>query len=150
MWEPGTTHGYHALTYGWLAGELVRRVDGRTIGTYFAEEVATPLGLDFWIGLPESEEQRVSTLESAPPPSDPAELAMMMQMMGPGTIGFKALTMNGTLMALGPGREPLQHPCGARHRDARRERDHQRVEPREDVCGDGRRRRRRPTPVAAR
>ena len=60
LWEPGTRHGYHALTYGWLAGELVRRVDGRRIGQYFADEIAAPLGLDFWIGLPESEEPRVS------------------------------------------------------------------------------------------
>ena len=82
LWEPGSTHGYHALTYGWLAGELVRRVDGRTIGQYFADEVAGPLGLDFWIGLPESEEARVSTLEASPPPSDPAELLLMMQVMG--------------------------------------------------------------------
>jgi CubicO group peptidase (beta-lactamase class C family) len=107
VWQPGTTHGYHALTYGWLAGELVRRVDGRSIGRYFAEEVAAPLGIDFWIGLPESEEERVSTLESAPPPSDPAELALMMQVMGPGTVGFKALTMNGALMGLGPGPNPF-------------------------------------------
>lgn len=107
VWEPGTAHGYHALTYGWLAGELVRRVDGRTLGTYFADEVAAPLGLDFWIGLPESEEARVSMLAAAPPPSDPAQLVMMMQMMGPGTIGFKALTMNGSLLALGAARNPF-------------------------------------------
>lgn len=107
IWEPGTAHGYHAVTYGWLAGELVRRVDGRSIGTYFAEEVAGPLGLDFWIGLPESEELRVSMLEAAPPPSDPAELALMLKVMGPGTIGFKALTMNGALMAFGAGQNPF-------------------------------------------
>jgi CubicO group peptidase (beta-lactamase class C family) len=107
VWEPGTTHGYHAVTYGWLAGELVRRVDGRSIGTYFAEEVAGPLGLDFWIGLPESEEPRVSRLEAAPPPTDPAAFAMMVKMMGPGTMGFKALTMNGSLLALGIGQNPF-------------------------------------------
>ena len=107
VWEPGSTHGYHALTYGWLAGELVRRIDGRTLGTYFAEEVAGPLGLDFYIGLPESEESRVSTLETAPPPTDPAELAMMMRIMGPGTTGFKALTMNGSLLALGAADNPF-------------------------------------------
>ena len=107
VWEPGTTHGYHAVTYGWLAGELVRRVDGRSIGTYFAEEVAGPLGLDFWIGLPESEEPRVSRLEAAPAPTDPADFAMMMKIMGPGTMGFKALTMNGSLMALGTGGNPF-------------------------------------------
>jgi CubicO group peptidase (beta-lactamase class C family) len=98
-WEPGTTHGYHALTYGWLAGEIVRRVDGRPIGQYFAEEVAAPLGLEFWIGLPESEELRVSRLEQAPPPTDPAALAMMLEIAGPGTNGFKALFMNGVMMS---------------------------------------------------
>ncbi len=107
LWEPGSTHGYHAVTYGWLAGELVRRIDGRSIGRYFAEEVAGPLGLDFWIGLPESEEGRVSTLESAPPPTDVAELALMMQLMGPGTPGFKALTMNGSILALGMAENPF-------------------------------------------
>lgn len=107
VWEPGTAHGYHALTYGWLAGELVRQVDGRTIGRYFADEVAGPLGLDFWIGLPESEEGRVSRLESAPPPTDPAAFALMMQVMGPGTNGFKALTMNGAVMGLDPANNPF-------------------------------------------
>jgi len=102
VWTPGTAHGYHALTYGWLAGELVRRVDGRTLGQYFADDVAAPLGLEFWIGLPASEEIRVSTLESAPPPTDPEAFALMMQVMGPGTMGFKALTMNGSLIALDP------------------------------------------------
>ncbi|MCW0212630.1 MAG: beta-lactamase family protein [Pseudonocardia sp.] len=51
LWEPGTAHGYHALTFGWLVGELVRRVTGRSLGTVFAEEVAAPLGLDLSIGL---------------------------------------------------------------------------------------------------
>ena len=62
FWEPGTAHGYHAVTYGWLVGEVVRRVTGRTIGTYFAEEIARPLGLEFWIGLPEELEERVSPI----------------------------------------------------------------------------------------
>jgi len=97
IWEPGTRHGYHAVTYGWLAGELLRRVDGRTLGTYFAEEVAAPLGLDFWIGLPESEEPRVAHLEAVSPPADPNVAALMEQFMGPGTIAWKALTVNGAL-----------------------------------------------------
>jgi len=101
LWEPGTAHGYHAITYGWLAGELVRRVDGRRIGQFFADEVAAPLGLDFWIGLPESEEPRVSRLEVAPPPSDPALLELMMMVMGPGTNGFRALTLDGRIMMVG-------------------------------------------------
>lgn len=61
-WEPGTRHGYHAMTYGWLVGEVVRRISGKSLGTFFADEVAGPLGLDFWIGLPESEESRVSPM----------------------------------------------------------------------------------------
>jgi CubicO group peptidase (beta-lactamase class C family) len=66
-WEPGTKHGYHLRSFGWLVGELVRRIDGRTIGRFFAEEVAAPLGLEFWIGLPEAEEPRVATLVPPPP-----------------------------------------------------------------------------------
>jgi CubicO group peptidase (beta-lactamase class C family) len=66
FWEPGTEHGYHALTYGWLVGEVVRRVSGRGIGTFLAEEIAAPLGLDLWIGLPESEHHRVSRIVSDP------------------------------------------------------------------------------------
>jgi CubicO group peptidase (beta-lactamase class C family) len=61
-WEPGTAHGYHAMTYGWLVGEVVRRVSGKSLGTFFADEVAGPLGLDFWIGLPASEDSRVSPM----------------------------------------------------------------------------------------
>ena len=62
VWEPGTTHGYHAMTYGWLVGEVVRRISGRSLGTFFADEVAGPLSLDFWIGLPAREESRVSPM----------------------------------------------------------------------------------------
>lgn len=67
MWEPGTRHGYHALTYGWLVGEVIKRATGRTVGQFLAAELAGPLGLDMWIGLPESEEPRVSRLVAAPP-----------------------------------------------------------------------------------
>jgi CubicO group peptidase (beta-lactamase class C family) len=62
LWEPGTRHGYHAVTYGWLVGEVIRRATGRSVGRYLAEEIAGPLGLDLWIGLPASEEHRVSRL----------------------------------------------------------------------------------------
>ncbi|MBW2499927.1 MAG: beta-lactamase family protein [Deltaproteobacteria bacterium] len=61
-WEPGTTHGYHARSYGWILGEVVRRVTGRSIGRYFAEEIADPLGLAFWIGVPEAELDRCARL----------------------------------------------------------------------------------------
>jgi CubicO group peptidase (beta-lactamase class C family) len=62
FWEPGRQYGYHSITFGWLVGEVVRRVSGKSLGTFFRDEVAIPLGLDFWIGLPESEEQRAAPL----------------------------------------------------------------------------------------
>jgi CubicO group peptidase (beta-lactamase class C family) len=61
---PGARFYYHALTFGWLCGELVRRVDGRSVGRFFAEEVARPLGLDAWIGLPVEYEDRVAVMRS--------------------------------------------------------------------------------------
>lgn len=60
LWAPGTTHGYHGLTFGFLVGEVVRRVSGRGLAEFFADEVAGPLGLDLWLSLPESEEHRVA------------------------------------------------------------------------------------------
>lgn len=68
LWEPGTRNGYHALTFGHLVGEVVRRIDGRSLGTFFAEEIAGPLGLEFWIGLPEEIEPRVAATIPADPP----------------------------------------------------------------------------------
>ncbi|MFJ8111628.1 serine hydrolase domain-containing protein [Streptomyces sp. NPDC096132] len=66
-WEPGTAAGYHALTFGFLIGEIVRRVTGRSLGEFFAEEVAKPLGADFHIGLSAEHDHRVAPL--IPPPS---------------------------------------------------------------------------------
>ncbi len=60
FWEPGTRHGYHMINFGWTVGELVRRASGRSLGTYFQEAVAEPLGIDFWIGLPADLEHRVA------------------------------------------------------------------------------------------
>ncbi|TNE57841.1 MAG: class A beta-lactamase-related serine hydrolase [Alphaproteobacteria bacterium] len=62
LWEPGTRSGYHAITFGFLAGELVFRVTGKSLGALFQEEVAGPLGADFYIGLPESEDHRAVEL----------------------------------------------------------------------------------------
>ena len=61
-WNPGTKSGYHAVTYGYLLGELVRRVTGRSLGTFFREEVASPLNADFHIGMPEENDPRVAEL----------------------------------------------------------------------------------------
>ncbi len=67
LWEPGTQPGYHAITQGYLVGEVVRRITGRSLGTFFRQEVAEPLGADFHIGLPASEDDRVAELIPLPP-----------------------------------------------------------------------------------
>jgi CubicO group peptidase (beta-lactamase class C family) len=91
VWEPGTLHGYHATTYGWLLGEVVRRITGKSIGTFFADEIAGPLGLEFWIGLPDEQQHRVAPLITFKRPKDPALAELMDQFMGPDTMLGKAL-----------------------------------------------------------
>jgi CubicO group peptidase (beta-lactamase class C family) len=74
-WEPGTASGYHALNQGHLVGEVIRRITGVSLGTYFAQEIAKPLGADFHIGLAPSEFGRVANVVPPPPlemPSGPA------------------------------------------------------------------------------
>jgi CubicO group peptidase (beta-lactamase class C family) len=62
FWVPGTRNGYHGLMFGWTVGEMVRRASGKSLGTFFQNEIAKPLGLDFWIGLPEAIEPRVAPM----------------------------------------------------------------------------------------
>jgi CubicO group peptidase (beta-lactamase class C family) len=110
VWEPGTQHGYHAVTYGWLVGEIIRRVSGKSLGTFFADEVAAPLGLDFWIGTPDEQHDRVSPLivMGAPeglvaPPVDgeapPGLVEMLEMLLGPGNLAGRALTAPGGAFA---------------------------------------------------
>jgi len=82
-WTPGTASGYHLVTQGYLIGEVVRRITGQSIGQFFQREVAEPLGADFYIGLPESEEGRVS-LVIPPKGVDPASV-------NPTSIGARAM-----------------------------------------------------------
>ena len=63
LWPPGTASGYHPITFGYLAGEIFRRVDGRTMGTALREDLAGPFGLDLWIGLPDAEHHRAADLQ---------------------------------------------------------------------------------------
>jgi len=65
FYPPGTRLAYHAFTFGWLCDELVRRVDGRSVGRFFADEVAAPLELELWIGLPPEQEPRVARIVRA-------------------------------------------------------------------------------------
>lgn len=67
LWPPGTRHGYHPVMYGYLLGEIVRRVSGLTLGQYLRAHVCEPLGLEFWVGLPDSELGRCADVSFAPP-----------------------------------------------------------------------------------
>ncbi|MFD6919842.1 serine hydrolase domain-containing protein [Streptomyces sp. NPDC059944] len=73
-WQPGTDHGYHAQTYSWLTGELVRRVTGRSIGAWIADEIARPLDLDLWVGLPPEQAGRVGRVAQVEAPPAPGGL----------------------------------------------------------------------------
>ena len=88
-WEPGTRHGYHAMTFGFVIAEIVRRVTGRSIGTFFRDEVAEPLNLDFWIGMPAQFDERVA-VAIAPDPPAPGEhvLQVWIDTVTPGTIQY--------------------------------------------------------------
>ena len=102
FWAPGTRNGYHGLTFGFLVGEVVRRVSGRSFGRFFREEVAGPLGLDFHFGLPESEEPRVAPCIPQPPP-DPERLTPMERQAfsDPGSVTFLMLANTGGYLSPG-------------------------------------------------
>ena len=90
-WEPGTKHGYHAFTYGWLLGEVLRRITGETVGTYFRKQIAEPLGLDFHIGLAAEHDARTAETISAELPQ-PGETNFVMDMLkDPQSMPFKVL-----------------------------------------------------------
>lgn len=97
LWEPGTAHGYHATTFGWLVGEVVRRVDPahRSLGTFFAEEIAGPLGIELFIGLPAEQWPRVARLVGSLVPdvhdADPEIRALVESFIGPETMLGRAL-----------------------------------------------------------
>ena len=102
-WEPGSAHGYHAITFGWLVGEVVRRVSGKTLGTYFREAIAEPLGMDFHIGLSDAEHHRVAEMSTVPlpdPTADGFQLAMLM-MSNPDGLSARAF-MNPPSIGRGP------------------------------------------------
>jgi CubicO group peptidase (beta-lactamase class C family) len=79
-WTPDTGHGYHAVTFGWLVGEVVRRVSDRSLGTYFQEEIAGPLGADFFIGCGPELDERIADLVQGPISFD-SDTNMMAEMM---------------------------------------------------------------------
>jgi CubicO group peptidase (beta-lactamase class C family) len=106
LWEPGTRHGYHALVFGHLVGEVLRRVTGRSLGTFFRTEVAEPLGLDFWIGLPEEHEARVASSISPDPPApdQPLPPFYAAAMTDPTSIPGMVLMNSGGILSRSAGR----------------------------------------------
>jgi CubicO group peptidase (beta-lactamase class C family) len=92
LWPPGTAHGYHARTFGFLIDELVRRIADKTISEYWRKTFAQPLALDIWIGLPKEENYRVATIYAARTTSNPTPAKFYRDLMTPGTLVRKAFT----------------------------------------------------------
>jgi len=90
-WEPGSRHGYHAITFGYLVGEVIRRITGKTPGTYLRDELAAPLKLDIHIGVDASFDPRIADLIDAPPPPPNAPNALGEMAADPEGVTFKAI-----------------------------------------------------------
>ena len=122
-WQPGSKHGYHALTFGYLVGEVVRRISGKSLGTYFSDEVAGPLGLDFYIGLSEQDDARVAEMLPMPLPEPGEDNLIAKAFSDPQSMTFKAFANPPDLMVPGtvnsrPWRV-AEIPAANGHADAR-------------------------------
>jgi CubicO group peptidase (beta-lactamase class C family) len=111
FWRPGTRTGYHGFTFGFLVGEVIRRVSGRTLGQFFRDEVARPFGLDFWLGLPEEHEPRVApTIPADPPgPGDPVASLWLAAFTDPDSIQALMLANSGGYMNPGESDRRAAH-----------------------------------------
>ena len=92
LWPPGTARGYHARTFGFLLDELIRRMTGKTLSTYWQENFARPLELDFWTGLPEEQNSRVATIYAAKSGKPPEPVQFYRELVTPGTLARKTFT----------------------------------------------------------
>ncbi|MGW1039390.1 serine hydrolase domain-containing protein [Streptomyces sp. NPDC002547] len=117
-WEPGTRSGYHALTYGFLVGEVVRRVSGLLPGAFLEREVTGPLGIDFTIGLPEKESGRAAELVQ-PPVADSSEQAAAFSQLTPVAVAALANPLVGAAEANSPGWRAAELPALNGHGTAR-------------------------------
>ena len=117
-WEPGTTSGYHAVTYGYLVGEVIRRITGSTVGAMLRAEVAGPLGADFHIGLPDTEHGRVATLVQ-PQPEDASEQAALFAQLAPVAIAALANPLVSAELGNQPAWRRAEIPAANGHGTAR-------------------------------
>ena len=101
FWVPGTRNGYHGFTFGWTVGEMVRRASGKSLGTFFRTEVATPLGLDFWIGTPEEIEPRIAPILHFPVKAEDARTPFLLDLKDRASIPFLFYMNNGAWRAGG-------------------------------------------------
>jgi CubicO group peptidase (beta-lactamase class C family) len=92
LWKPGTAHGYHARTFGFLIDELTRRISGLSISEYWRRIFAEPLGLDFWIGLPSELNSRVATIYAAKAGGSPEPAKFYRDLATPGTLQQRTFT----------------------------------------------------------
>jgi CubicO group peptidase (beta-lactamase class C family) len=100
LWSPGTAHGYHARTFGFLLDELVRRIAGKALSDYWQEHFARPLNLDFWIGLPKNENSRVATMYAPRSSKPPEPKQFYADLVTPGTLARKTFTSPYGLQAI--------------------------------------------------
>jgi len=98
IFAPGSNHCYHAITFGWIVSALVRSVTGQSLGAWIATDLAPRMSLDLWLGLPEQQQGRVAVLDV----QEPAVRSTWTQVMPPGSLAWKACTLNG-LLSLLPG-----------------------------------------------
>jgi CubicO group peptidase (beta-lactamase class C family) len=106
LWPPGTAHGYHARTFGFLLDELIRRITAKTLSDYWQENFARPLELDFWIGLPERENSRVATIYAAKSGKPPEPAQFYRDLVTPGTLARKTFTSPYGLNAISKMNDP--------------------------------------------
>jgi CubicO group peptidase (beta-lactamase class C family) len=124
-WTPGTAHGYHAITFGWLVGEVVRRISGKSLGTFFRDEIAGPLGLDAHIGLADRHFDRVAEMGALPPPPPDAQGPDLMAEIqnNPDSVTARAFANPPTVMLPGVVNSPewrrAEIPAANGHTNAR-------------------------------
>ncbi len=106
LWPPGTAHGYHARTFGYLLDELVRRIAGQSLSEYWQKIFAGPLELDLWIGLPKKENPRVAAIYAAKAGKPPKPKQFYVDLVSPGTLARKTFTSPHGLQAVSAMNDP--------------------------------------------